>query len=60
MVILLPFYLLKLRKKTVAAKTSKMRKALADEIKQLIEVLVETVSRAEQSGSITHSVNACV
>jgi hypothetical protein len=48
--ILLPFYVLKLRKKVVSAKTSQARAKLASEMKGIIEELTAATDRAAGAG----------
>jgi hypothetical protein len=48
--ILLPFYVLKLRKKVVTAKTAKSRQELSLEMKSILEELVAAVERGIQAG----------
>jgi hypothetical protein len=48
--ILLPFYVLKLRKRTVCARTPKRRAELAREMKPLLEELMAAADRAERTG----------
>jgi predicted transposase/invertase (TIGR01784 family) len=48
--ILLPFYVLKLRRQTVRAGTSKRRAKLAEEMKAIVDELVAASDRAEQTG----------
>jgi flagellar biosynthesis/type III secretory pathway protein FliH len=48
--ILLPFYVLKLRKKVVSAKTSQARAELALEMKQMMEELTAAIERAADVG----------
>ncbi|GHT02719.1 hypothetical protein AGMMS50276_32740 [Synergistales bacterium] len=49
----MPFYVLKLRKQTVSAGTSKRRAELAIEMKTIVDELVETADRAEASGLVS-------
>ncbi|GHS90254.1 hypothetical protein AGMMS49957_15840 [Synergistales bacterium] len=53
--ILLPFYVLKLRKQAVSAKTSKRRAELAIEMKTIVDELVITADRAEASGLVSEA-----
>jgi hypothetical protein len=53
--ILLPFYVLKLRKRVVSAKTSKQRTELAIEMKAILDELVTTVERGEKAGLMNES-----
>ncbi|GHT00396.1 hypothetical protein AGMMS50276_26070 [Synergistales bacterium] len=53
--ILLPFYVLKLRKQTVSDKTSKRRAELAIEMKTIVDELVEMADRAEASGLVSEA-----
>ncbi|GHV38109.1 hypothetical protein FACS1894187_16410 [Synergistales bacterium] len=53
--ILLPFYVLKLRKQTVSAKTSKRRAELAVEMKEIVDELVMMADRAEASGLVSEA-----
>jgi ribosome recycling factor len=53
--ILLPFYVLKLRKRVVRAKTSERRAELAGEMKSILEELVAAVDRAERAGSMSEA-----
>jgi hypothetical protein len=55
LVILLPFYVLKLRKRAVNARTSKRRMELAKEIKPILEELMAAADRAEQTGLMSGS-----
>jgi predicted transposase/invertase (TIGR01784 family) len=48
--ILLPFYVLKLRKKVVAAKTSSARAKLAVEMKSLLDELMTAIGQAAETG----------
>ncbi|MDR1621018.1 MAG: hypothetical protein LBS00_01445 [Synergistaceae bacterium] len=50
MAILLPFYVLKLRKRVISAKTSKRRAELAREMKSLFNELVTAVDRSAEAG----------
>jgi hypothetical protein len=50
MAILLPFYVLKLRKRVVRAKSPEERRGLAVELKALIDDLVETAEKSRQEG----------
>ena len=53
--ILLPFYLLKLRKRVQAARTPEKRQALAGQMKELVEELTAAVERGERKGSLDKS-----
>jgi hypothetical protein len=53
--ILLPFYVLKLRKRVVRARTSKRRAELAEEMKSILDELVAAADRAEQTGSMSEA-----
>jgi hypothetical protein len=53
--ILLPFYLLKLRKHVQSAKTAEKRQALAGEMKDLVEKLTAAVARGEKNGKLDKS-----
>ncbi|MDR3076337.1 MAG: hypothetical protein LBU26_03460, partial [Synergistaceae bacterium] len=53
--ILLPFYVLKLRKMTVRAKSSARRAELAAEMKSILGELVEAVERGGQTGLMDES-----
>ncbi|GHV34381.1 hypothetical protein FACS1894187_04840 [Synergistales bacterium] len=53
--ILLPFYVLKLRKQTVSAQTSKRRAELAVEMKEIVDELVMMADRAEASGLVSEA-----
>jgi hypothetical protein len=53
LLLLLPFYILKLRKQVVAAKTSAKRRALSGELGATFKQIVETLDAAEQSGILT-------
>ncbi|MDR2483102.1 MAG: hypothetical protein LBD08_05660 [Treponema sp.] len=53
--ILLPFYLLKLRKRVQAAKTEEKRRELAGEMKYLVEKLTAALERGEQNGKLDKS-----
>jgi hypothetical protein len=53
MVILLPFYLLKLRKRVIAAKTGEKRAKLAVELKDIIEKMMQSLESSEKRGLIT-------
>jgi hypothetical protein len=55
MVILLPFYLLKLRARAVSARTSKRRTELSKEMKSIFEELVSAVDRSAEAGLMTES-----
>ena len=48
--ILLPFYVLKLRRKAVSAKTSQRRAELAAEMKAIMDSLVAAIDRARETG----------
>jgi hypothetical protein len=50
MTILLPFYVLKLRKKVVRAKSAQRRQELSTEMKSILDELVATVERGEKAG----------
>jgi hypothetical protein len=50
LVILFPFYVLKLRKKVVSAKTSSARAKLALEMKSLLDELMTAIGRAAETG----------
>jgi hypothetical protein len=53
--ILLPFYVLKLRKRTVSAKTSKQRTELAVEMKTILNELAAAVDHSEKAGLMNES-----
>jgi hypothetical protein len=53
MSILLPFYLLKLRKRVVAAKSSEQLRVLSGSLKVLVEALTQAIERSERRGSIS-------
>jgi hypothetical protein len=53
--ILLPFYVLKLRKRVVSAKTSKRRAELAGEMKSIFDELVAAVDRNAEAGLMSES-----
>jgi hypothetical protein len=53
--ILLPFYLLKLRKRVQAAKTPEKRQELTGEMKDLVEKLTAALERGEQKGKLDKS-----
>jgi hypothetical protein len=53
--ILLPFYVLKLRKQAVRARSSKRRAELAVEMKPILDKLVAAVDRAERTGSMNEA-----
>jgi hypothetical protein len=53
--ILLPFYVLKLRKRTVLARTSKRRAELAGEMKSILDELVAAADRAERAGLMSEA-----
>ncbi|MDR3353825.1 MAG: hypothetical protein LBO21_02155 [Synergistaceae bacterium] len=55
MAILLPFYVLKLRKRTVKAKTPDERSKLAGEMRPILENLVTTVESCTASGLMNES-----
>jgi hypothetical protein len=55
LVILLPFYVLKLRKRAVRARTSKRRVELAKEMKPLMDELVAATDRAERTGLMSEA-----
>jgi hypothetical protein len=55
MAILLPFYVLKLRKRAVRARTSGERSKLAHEMKAVLEDLVASVERCAASGLMNES-----
>jgi hypothetical protein len=55
MAILLPFYLLKLRKRVVSAKTSVQRTALSAEMKTIFDELVAAVDRSAEAGLMSES-----
>jgi hypothetical protein len=48
--ILLPFYVLKLRKRAVSARTSRRRAELAGEMKSILDELVAAADRSERTG----------
>jgi hypothetical protein len=51
--LLLPFYLLKLRKRIKAMESSEERLAISGEMKKLVEELIETIERSERKGLMT-------
>jgi hypothetical protein len=53
--ILLPFYVLKLRKQAVSAKTSERRAELAKEMKPMLDELVTAADRAERTGLMSEA-----
>jgi len=53
MAILLPFYVLKLRKKVQTAKTSKKLQKLSTEMQQILDELTETAERSADAGVIS-------
>jgi hypothetical protein len=53
--ILLPFYLLKLRKRVQSAKTEEKRRELTGEMKELVEKLTAALERCEQKGKLDKS-----
>jgi hypothetical protein len=53
--ILLPFYLLKLRKRVQSAKTAEKRQELTGEMKDLVEKLTAALERGEQNGKLDKS-----
>jgi hypothetical protein len=53
--ILLPFYVLKLRKQVVSAKTSERRAELAKEMKPMLDELVAAADRAERTGLMSEA-----
>jgi hypothetical protein len=55
MSVLLPLYLLKLRKRVTRAKSSKQRRELSVELKNLVEEIVLTIERSEQNGQMSKS-----
>jgi hypothetical protein len=55
MSILLPFYVLKLRKRIVSARTSQQRKELSKEIKSTFDELVAAVDRSAEAGLMSES-----
>ncbi|GHS94017.1 hypothetical protein AGMMS50276_05760 [Synergistales bacterium] len=52
LVTLLPFYVMKLRKKIAGAKSSKARQGLSGEMKVVLDELVDIVERCEADGTI--------
>ena len=55
MAILLPFYVLKLRKQVVSAKTSQERSELSGEMRSILDKLVEPVDRSAAAGLMNES-----
>jgi hypothetical protein len=55
MAILLPFYVLKLRKRVVSAKTSQQRAELSGEMRAILDGLVEAVDRSAEAGLMSES-----
>jgi hypothetical protein len=55
MAILLPFYVLKLRKRVVSAKTGKQRAELSREMKSIFNELVAAVDRSAEAGLMNES-----
>jgi hypothetical protein len=53
--LLLPFYVLKLRKKVVSSKTSSARAKLAQEMKRLLDELVAAIVRAAETGLLSEA-----
>jgi hypothetical protein len=53
--LLFPFYVLKLRKKVVSAKTSSARAKLAQEMKQLLDELTAAIIRAAEAGVMSEA-----
>ncbi|GHS94015.1 hypothetical protein AGMMS50276_05750 [Synergistales bacterium] len=52
---LLPFYVMKLRKKIAGAKSSKARQGLSGEMKVVLDELVDIVERCEAAGTIAET-----
>lgn len=52
---LLPFYLLKLRKRISGAKTARKRQSLSADLKGLVEDILQALERSETAGTLTKS-----